>query len=311
MSSTLITIIASAIGFLAIATITNFLLLYKTPKNATFLKVKVIIHSWWWIIGFILLCLSWAPLGLLIGFGLVGILGLREYLKYSALSSLKTLAWLVQLPLIALQVYALHTTRWDLFFLAPVLAALICFPLMTIKSALISQLPLIFSSFVGLTFLLHFLFYVPALYILIAAQTSADAALIFVTVLFTLTFLNDVLQFVFGKSFGKRKIVPGISPNKTLAGFIGGWFGTCILAITLLYFLTGIPPITGFLVGSMISCFGMAGDLTFSAIKRYFGTKDFSTALPGHGGILDRCDSLIFTAPATFILIYLLGGVSL
>ncbi len=306
--NTLFAIIGCALGFLALATLIVYGILLRKPNHATFGKVKIIVHSWWWIIGFILICLSFAPLGLLVGFGVVGLLGVREYLKYSVLISLKKFVWFVQIPLMALQIYFLYTARWDLFFLTPLMATLIIFPVVTIQSAMIVQLPLIFSSFVGLTLMVHFLFYVPALYIFISAKKNIDTALIFIAVLLTLTFLNDVLQFIFGKTLGKSKLFPDISPNKTLEGFIGGFLGTSVLSWTLLCICTSIQPLTAFLVGSMIALFGMAGDLTFSAIKRYFGTKDFSAALPGHGGILDRCDSLIFTAPATFFLIYLMGG---
>lgn len=308
MNETLLVIIIAALSFLTLATVAIHGLLFKSPRHETFLKVKVIVHSWWLIVGYILVCLALAPLGLLIGFGLIGVLGVREYLKHSALSSIKSWVWFIQIPLLVFQSYFLFQFRWDFFFLIPLIAIFISFPLVTIKSAMISQLPLIFSSFVGLTLLVHFLFYVPALFIFINVKNGTDVAFIFVAVLLTLTILNDVLQFISGKAFGKYKIVPQISPNKTLEGFIGGWLGTSLLAMTLLTLSSQTQPLTGFLVGTMIAFFGMVGDLTFSAIKRYFATKDFSAALPGHGGILDRCDSLIFTAPATFFLIYFIGG---
>lgn len=309
MSSTLQSIILASVVLLSVATCLNQILLLKSPSNETLKKVKTIVRSWWIIIGYILLCLSLAPLGLWLGFGLIGLLGVREYLDHSALSSIKSWVWFTLLPMLVLQTYFLSIARWDLFFLIPLLAIFISFPVVTIASSLISQLPLIFSSFVGLILLCHFLFYVPALFVFISSHKDSDTALLFITVLLALTIFNDVLQFIFGKAFGKRKIVPEISPNKTLAGFIGGWLGTSTLATLLLFYLAKIEPVTGFFIGSMISFFGMVGDLIFSAIKRYFGTKDFSAALPGHGGILDRCDSLIFTAPATFFLIYFLGGI--
>lgn len=115
-----------------------------------------------------------------------------------------------------------------------------------------------------------------------------------------LTVINDVAQFCFGKAFGKNKIVPKVSPNKTWEGFIGGLLTTSILATLLGSFLTPLTNIEAFIAGLIIAVSGFFGDVTMSAIKRDIGVKDSGTLIPGHGGILDRIDSLIFTAPLFF-----------
>ena len=121
-----------------------------------------------------------------------------------------------------------------------------------------------------------------------------------------LTEINDVLQFTFGKIFGKRKIIPSVSPNKTWEGFLGGLICTTILG----YFLGFLTPLTNFevLFASFIIAFaGFSGDIVLSSIKRDIGVKDTSEAIPGHGGILDRIDSLSFAAPAFFHFVYYLA----
>ena len=114
---------------------------------------------------------------------------------------------------------------------------------------------------------------------------------------------NDVAQYVWGKMFGKHKIVPLVSPKKTWEGFIGGAVTTTVLAMLLAPFLT--PFSLGFaaLAGLMLAVTGFMGDVTFSALKRDLGIKDTSSLIPGHGGILDRIDSLSLSAPLFFHLV--------
>ena len=115
-----------------------------------------------------------------------------------------------------------------------------------------------------------------------------------------LTVFNDFAQFLFGKSFGRHKIIPKVSPNKTWEGFIGGVIATTLLALFLVPYLTPSNFLLGAGAGFVIAVTGYLGDVTMSAIKRDIGVKDTGTTLPGHGGILDRLDSLVFTAPLFF-----------
>ena len=130
--------------------------------------------------------------------------------------------------------------------------------------------------------------------------TSHGGPVGLVLYLLILTQLNDVLQYIFGKFFGRHSIVPQISPNKTWEGFIGGFFSTILLSVCIAGYLTPMNPIQSILFGAMIAVGGFFGDITISSIKRDLKIKDTGTLLPGHGGILDRIDSLIFTSPIFF-----------
>jgi phosphatidate cytidylyltransferase len=112
-----------------------------------------------------------------------------------------------------------------------------------------------------------------------------------------LTEVNDIAQFVWGKTLGRTKILPGVSPGKTWAGLWGGVGTTALLAGALAPLLTPLPVPVALLIGTGIALFGFMGDVTVSALKRDLGIKDSGGLLPGHGGILDRIDSLMFTAP--------------
>ncbi len=121
-----------------------------------------------------------------------------------------------------------------------------------------------------------------------------------------LTEINDVLQFIFGKLFGKHKIIPAISPNKTWEGFLGGIIFTTVIGY-FLRFLIPLPVFEAVFVSFLIAFSGFSGDIVMSSIKRDIGVKDTSNAIPGHGGVLDRIDSLSYTAPVFFHMVYFLA----
>lgn len=124
--------------------------------------------------------------------------------------------------------------------------------------------------------------------------------------------LTDTFSFLVGKSIGRRKLAPVVSPNKTWEGFFGGLFGGVFglwLAARLFFAGWDIawPLLIG--VGMGISIAAIFGDLIESLIKRSAGVKDSSHLIPGHGGVLDRLDALIFTAPLFYFLLKLTGNV--
>lgn len=119
-----------------------------------------------------------------------------------------------------------------------------------------------------------------------------------------LTQFNDVMQFVWGKLFGRIKVVPAVSPGKTLAGLLGGVIVTTLLAWLLSPYLTPLIGWQAIAAGVIISLGGFIGDVTISAVKRDIGIKDSGSLIPGHGGILDRVDSLTYTAPLFFHFVY-------
>jgi phosphatidate cytidylyltransferase len=124
------------------------------------------------------------------------------------------------------------------------------------------------------------------------------AALLLFVVL--LTELNDVAQYISGKTLGRRKIIESVSPKKTFEGLIGGVLTTTVLSFLLAPYLTPLTRGDSVAVGLMIGFGGFLGDVTISAVKRDIGVKDSGTMIPGHGGILDRIDSLLFTGPLFF-----------
>ncbi len=115
-----------------------------------------------------------------------------------------------------------------------------------------------------------------------------------------LTEINDIAQYIWGKSCGRHPVTPTVSPNKTWEGLGGGVLTTTVLAIAIAPWLTPFDWIHALGIGLIISSAGFVGDVTISALKRDLGVKDSGSSIPGHGGILDRIDSLTYTAPLFF-----------
>lgn len=117
---------------------------------------------------------------------------------------------------------------------------------------------------------------------------------------FILIWCNDTFAYVFGKLFGKHKLFPRISPNKTWEGFLGGVVSTLVASYIFQIFFPWMP-FEGWLgLALVVLVFGTMGDLFESALKRSYGMKDSGKFMPGHGGILDRIDSLLFALPMAY-----------
>ncbi len=120
----------------------------------------------------------------------------------------------------------------------------------------------------------------------------------------------DSMAYFVGRKLGRRKLYPLVSPNKSVEGAVGGIFGAVIgVYLAMLLFMPEIGFFDGFLVAVVISVFGQIGDLFESLLKRSCGVKDSGTLIPGHGGLLDRLDSLLFVFPLVYyIAVYCYGG---
>jgi phosphatidate cytidylyltransferase len=124
-----------------------------------------------------------------------------------------------------------------------------------------------------------------------------------VWILFACTWASDTFAYFIGSAVGSHRLAPSISPNKTVEGFLGSLVGTALTAVVVGTFLFGYPITQMATAGIILAIVATLGDLVESAIKRFTGVKDSGIIIPGHGGVLDRFDSILYTAPVFYYFI--------
>ena len=136
---------------------------------------------------------------------------------------------------------------------------------------------------------------------------NVDAGCALVWVLFACTWASDTFAYFVGSAFGSHKLASTISPGKTVEGFLGSIFGTILTAIVVGSFIFGLPLVKMAVAGFVLCLAATLGDLVESVLKRFANIKDSGIFLPGHGGALDRFDSILYTAPVFYYFVILSG----
>lgn len=283
---------------LIVATIVNGLLILLRPEKE-WRELTLRIRTWWIIIVLFSLAMLTPHWVSLTFFAVVSFIALKEFLTLvpSRQSDRMPLLWMfVAIPIN----YWLIGVGWYGMFVVfiPVYVFLFLPARMVITGDTHKFLRTASQLHWGMMTTVFAFSHVAFLLILPADGKQTGALLVLFLV--GLTEFNDVAQYLWGKSFGHIRVTPKVSPNKTLAGLLGGVATTALTAAILGPLLTPLHWPMALLAGVIIGITGFCGDVVMSAIKRDIGVKDSGTLLPGHGGILDRLDSLIFTAPVFF-----------
>ncbi|WP_185290485.1 phosphatidate cytidylyltransferase [Chryseobacterium lactis] len=262
------------------------------PEENKFADVPLRVKTWIYIIIVFALGIS-HPLTMAV---FTAWIGLQSFFEFSKMFQLPSNLVFPSIFIGILQFYLLYYLNIENYFLySSLLGVLILVCFLLLKSST-KQLYGIFIAIVVCLFSFPHLYWI---------RTSVNGLndIIFVVVV---TELNDVFQYLMGKFFGKRKITPHISPNKTLEGLIGGIFLTVILSNILGFFLLNTDFLINSILGIGLGISGFFGDIFMSYLKRKTNVKDTGNLLPGHGGLLDRVDSLVFNAPLFFWILTLL-----
>ena len=155
-------------------------------------------------------------------------------------------------------------------------------------------------TFVDVSLTLLGFIYAGVLFSTVYLVNSKANGMYLVWLIFISSWLSDTAAYYSGRFLGKHKLCPKVSPKKTVEGSIGGFLGATIFGLIVNKYIYIMPIYHYFIIGALCGIFGQFGDLVASSVKRYVGIKDYSNLIPGHGGILDRFDSIIFSATVIF-----------
>ena len=299
-------LILSVIGILlTFASIGGFILRISVREAATIGAVENLntrIKAWWWIVLIVGTAVLIGRAAVIVLFAVISFIALREFLTLTAIQPVDRPAviasFLVVLPLPYVLV-GLGRHDWFVGFL-PLFSLVLVPILMALIGAARNYLARTAELLWGQAICIYGLSYVPALLMLQIAGYQGRQMLLMVFLLLV-SQTSDVLQYVWGKLAGRHKVAPEISPSKTVEGLIGGMAGATILGATL-WWMTPFTVVQAGIMAFLIALTGFLGGLVMSAIKRDRGVKDWSPFIPGHGGMLDRVDSICFSAPVFFYL---------
>jgi len=264
-------------------------------------EVYLRIRTWWVMIAIVAVAICISRNATIVLMALISFLALKEFLSLipTRRADRRVLLWLYLA--IPIQYYWIATDWFGLFIIWVPVYVFLGIPLIMVlvgeTKGYLSAAGRLFWGAMTTVFALGHAAYL----LMLPAGPAGSAGLLLYLIL--LTQLNDVAQFIWGKTMGRRKALPSVSPGKTVGGLLGGIATTTVVAVLLAPVLTPLSMYYAVIAGVVISMAGFFGDVTISAVKRDLGVKDFGTTLPGHGGILDRVDSLTYTAPLFFHLV--------
>lgn len=235
-----------------------------------------------------------------VALAIVAVIALHEY--FNAFSKYKPIKWIGYLS--AISISLIHIIPEDMLLKTIALAipviVIVLFMQLVIKNMKISIIDIAITLF-GICYIVLFILFIP----LMAGEENGK---IYIWYIFIISWGTDIFAYLVGKRFGKHKFSK-ISPNKSIEGCIAGIVGAVVLALIYTFFVNKFAPVHVIsyvaitIVAIILSIVGQFGDFSASSIKRFVRIKDFSNLIPGHGGILDRIDSLIFIAPFAYILL--------
>jgi phosphatidate cytidylyltransferase len=268
--------------------------------SATIDNLNARIRAWWVMVAVIAACFLLGRTATIVLFAVASVFALREFITLTPTRRGDHLPLVVCFYLLLPAQYWLIADDWyNLFAVFLPVYGFLLLPVLTALAGDTEQfLERVTKVQWGMMVTVYCISYAPAL-LLLRVPGFREQNLLLMIYLLLVVQLSDVLQYVFGKLFGRRRIAPNVSPSKTVAGFVGG--GACATAIgAALWWITPFSPWQAGAMSAVIVLAGFLGGLALSAVKRGLGAKDWGSMIEGHGGMLDRLDSVSFAAPVFF-----------
>jgi phosphatidate cytidylyltransferase len=300
---TTLRLFAGTFGVLAAASLVGALLKWRVARgrpHGVIDNLNSRIKAWWVMVALIGVAFACGKAGVLLLFGLMSAIALREFLALTPTRAadrlVLALLFLLVLPVQYLLIWIEWYGLYSIFI--PVYAFLVLPALATLRGDATRFLERTAQIQWGLMVCVFCLSHVPAL-LTLPVPGHDGRQLLLVGYLIIVVQGSDVLQYIWGKLLGRHKLAPELSPSKTVEGLIGGVASATALGAAL-YWITPFTPLQSAAMAFMICVMGFLGGLVMSAIKRDRGIKDWGTLIEGHGGMLDRLDSVVFAAPVYF-----------
>lgn len=295
-------LIVGLVTVLSTASIVAGILTYRSEKpiSAGLTNLNQRIKAWWIMVALIAIAFFFGKDGMTVLFALISFAALREFVTLTHTRRSDHWVLIGMFAIIIPVQYWLVWTEW--YGLFTIFIPVYCFLLMPAITALHGDterfLERIAAQQWAVMLSVYCVSHVPALMTLNVPGYEGRHLLLIAFLIITVQG-SDVLQYIFGKLFGKHRFSPTVSPSKTWEGLIGGLVTASMLG-ALLSFLTPFSPLQAAGVAFIACLMGFLGGLVASAIKRDQGVKDWGHLIEGHGGMMDRADSLVFAAPVFF-----------
>lgn len=288
---------AGVYAVLIVATLIVWMLWRRDPSGR-YRELVQRVRSWWWMIGAFTLAMLLNRTVAIVFLAFISYLALKEYLSLIPTRRIDRAVLLFAYLAIPLQFYWAAQDWYGMFIVfIPVWAFLFLPALMALRGETEGFLRAVGTLSWGLMMTVFTLSHMAMLLVSGDAVNPIAGGLGLLFFLVMLAQFNDVAQYTWGKLTGRHKVTPKVSPKKTWEGLIGGVATTTLVAALIGPYLTPMDHAWSALAGLIIGASGFLGDITMSAMKRDLGVKDASGLIPGHGGILDRVDSLTYAAP--------------
>lgn len=302
-NSDLMTLVAGIFGVLIVASVIGYILqqrLSPNGSNAAVENLNARIKAWWVMVILIGIAFIAGRIGVLILFGFCSFAALREFV--TLINTRRADHWALAAAffiVVPIQYFLLWAEQYGIFSIFIPVYAFLLMPIISVLRGDTERfLVRIAEVQWALMICVFCASHVPALLTLkIPGYEGRNVLLIAFLVI--VVQLSDVLQYVWGKLFGRTKIAPRLSPSKTVEGFVGGIISATLIG-TGLWWITPFAPLQAGLLALVITLMGFFGGLVMSAIKRDRGVKDWGNLIEGHGGLIDRLDSVVFSAPIFF-----------
>ena len=288
------------VGLLLVASLVGALLKARRGDTSTIANLNARVRAWWGMVAVLAVCFWLGPTANVVVFAVISFFALREFITLTPTRAGDHLPLVVAFyVLVPVQYWLIHDQWYGLFAIFIPVYSFLALPALAVFAGDTGDfLERTTKIQWGVMIAVYCVSHAPALLMLDLRGFAGQNALLLLYLMLVVQ-ISDVMQYVFGKLFGRHKLAPLVSPSKTVEGAIGGGLAATAIGAGL-WWITPFSPLQSAGMAALIVVCGIFGGLALSAVKRSLGAKDWGAMIEGHGGMMDRMDSVSFAAPIFF-----------